>query len=267
MTTVGDFCSYLEQFAPVHLAADWDNVGLLLGDRSASAAKVMTCLTVTDETVQEALSQQAELIITHHPFPFSPIKKISTDTWTGKQLWHLASAGISVYSPHTAFDSAREGINQQLAEGLHLTDIQSLEPFSDVNDGKDESQLGAGRVGCCEPTTLVDLADRLKAFLGIQGLQMVGDESRPVDKVGIACGSAGDFVQSASRHGCDVFITGEARFHTSLEAFSLGLAMLLPGHFASERFAMDIMAEQLQQQFTGSVVWASKEEADPLRWL
>ena len=266
MTTVGDVCSYLEQFAPVRLAADWDNVGLLLGDRSASAVRMMTCLTVTDETVQEALSQQAELIITHHPFPFAAVKKISTDTPTGRILWQLASAGISVYSSHTAFDSAREGINQQLAEGLQLTDIQSLEPLSDVDDGEADCQIGVGRVGCCEATTLVELADRLKSFLGLQGLQMVGDESCPVGKVGIACGSAGEFIHGASRHGCDVFITGEARFHTSLEALSLGLAMLLPGHFASERFAMDVLAEQLQQQFSGSVVWASKEESDPLRW-
>ena len=115
--------AFLEKFAPPRLAESWDNVGLLVGDRRTEVRRLMTCLTVTPTTVDEAIRGRADLIVTHHPLPFSAVKRLTADTIVGRMLLKLIAAGVAVYSPHTAFDSAAEGINQRLAEGLGLTDI------------------------------------------------------------------------------------------------------------------------------------------------
>jgi dinuclear metal center YbgI/SA1388 family protein len=263
MTSVSDICKALGQIAPVCLAADWDNVGLLVGDRKSAVTHVVTCLTVTPETVAEAIDKQAGLIVTHHPFPFSPLKTITTDTNIGAMLWQLAQAGISVYSAHTAFDSAAAGINQQIAEALNLKGIKPLEPIDDPQSAATEG-LGTGRCGTVEFASLAELAQRAKSVFNIEALHIVGDIERSLTKVGIACGSAGEFIRCASRQGCDVLITGEARFHTCLEARALGIAMILLGHYASERFALDNLAATLANQFSELTVWASTDEQDPL---
>jgi dinuclear metal center YbgI/SA1388 family protein len=263
MTSVGDICKALGQIAPVCLAAEWDNVGLLVGDRKSAVTHIMTCLTVTPETVAEAIDKQAGLIVTHHPFPFAPLKTITTDTNLGTMLWQLAQAGVSVYSAHTAFDSAALGINQQIAAGLNLKDIKPLEPINDPQSAATEG-LGTGRCGTVEDASLAELGQRAKSVFNIESLHIVGDSERRLTKVGIACGSAGELIRCASRQGCDVLITGEARFHTCLEARALGIAMILLGHYASERFALDNLAATLADQFSELTVWVSTDEEDPL---
>ena len=104
-------------------------------------------------------------------------------------------------------------------------------------------------------------------FLGISGLQIVGETSATIQKVAVACGSAGQFLASARQAGCDCLITGETNFHTCLEAEATGVALVLPGHYSSERFALETLAETLAVEFPGLTIWASKQEADPLRWL
>ena len=126
MFNVSAITAFLEDFAPRRLAAEWDNVGLLVGDAKHSVERVMTCLTITPRSLREAVSEKADLIVTHHPFPFRAIKRITTDLPDGRMLLELIAAGIAVYSPHTAFDSARSGINQRLAEGLGLSDVGPL---------------------------------------------------------------------------------------------------------------------------------------------
>jgi dinuclear metal center YbgI/SA1388 family protein len=193
---------------------------------------------------------------------FSAVRRITNETPEGRMLLDLIAAGIAVYSPHTAFDSARSGINQRLAEGLGLTDVGPLVP--DETDPK----LGVGRVGFPETAaTITSIAYRLKDFLNLPGVHVVGDGKLPVRAVAIACGSAGELLPAARRAGADCFITGETRFHTCLEAESTNIGLILTGHFASERFAVERLAELLASQFSAVTVWASKHEKDPIRWV
>src|SRR5438874_3332505 len=98
MASVGTIVEYLDQFAPSHLAADWDNVGLLLGDRSGSVQRIMTCLTVTPEVVREAVESKVQLIVTHHPILFRPIQRLTADTPEGRMLLLLIQANVAVFS-------------------------------------------------------------------------------------------------------------------------------------------------------------------------
>lgn len=371
MPVVADFVAFLERFAPLDLAEEWDNVGLLLGERSRPVTRVLTCLTLTPEVGAEAVAENVSLIVSHHPILYRPVKRITADDPQGKMLVELLAARIAVYSPHTAYDSAAAGINQQLAERLGLTEVTPLraipesarckivcfvprahlnavrealwsagggvigeysrcgfvldgtgsflgsdathptigtagqleevaearlevvcperlvpeairrmcdahpyeEPAYDVYPLKGfPGSRGSGRVGgfaTSAPTPgarLADLVARVKSQLGIEPLQVVGELDAPVARVGICCGSGGDLLAAAVAAKCDAFFTGEATFHKCLEARSAGVALLLAGHYATERPAMEHLAALLAQEFPGIPVIPSRRERDPLQW-
>jgi dinuclear metal center YbgI/SA1388 family protein len=236
-------------------------VGLLVGDRTLEAKRIMTCLTITPASAREAIDGQADLIVTHHPLPFEPLRQVTTDSTTGRLLWELIGARIAVYSPHTAFDSARAGINAYLADGLALKNVAPLVPAA-TNDATE----GAGRCGdVSSPTTLQTLAERVKKFLHVDALRVVGNNQQQINRIGIACGSGGSLLEAARIAGCDAFLTGETNFHTCVESEARGIALVLTGHFASERFAVERLADWLASQLTDVQVWASRDERDPLR--
>lgn len=261
MHTVADVTRFLDAFAPPALAESWDNVGLLVGSYEQPVKRVMTCLTVTPTSAREAVEKQADLIVSHHPLPFRPLKRLTSESSEGRLLLELIGAKIAVYSPHTAFDSAEQGINRRLADGLQLTGVEPLVPA-------DVPGQGAGRYGKLKTTmALADLAARVKQLLAIDNAQAVGSLDAVVQTVAVACGSAGEFLTPAHAAGCEVLVTGEVRFHTCLEAESLGVGLVLAGHFASERFAVEQLVKVLAGEFAALEIWASSEESDPLHWL
>jgi dinuclear metal center YbgI/SA1388 family protein len=364
MPTVAAVIAFLEEFAPPRLAAEWDNVGLLLGDRDARVKRIMTCLTVTPESAAEAVEAKAQLIVTHHPILFRPVKRLTTGNPEGRMLLSLARAGVAVYSPHTAFDNTRGGINDAIAEKLGLTDVAPLRrgegprsckvvvfvPNKDlarVSDamfaagaghigeysqcsfrlagtgtffGSDASNptvgrkgrredvdewrlevvcpessveaaiaamrkahsyeepaydvyrlrpgvsgIGEGRIGRLPaPQPLSGLAKTVKAALHAGMVQTVGDAAAAVRRVAIVCGAGGEFLQDAVRAQADVLLTGEMRFHDYLTAQAQGLALVLPGHYATERFGVEELAARLQGQWKDVEVWASRGERDPV---
>ena len=250
---------FLDAFAPKTLAEDWDNVGLLVGDPTQKIRNIMTCLTVTPPVVEEAVAGKTDLIVSHHPCPFRSLKRITPDTTTGRMLLQLIRSGIAVYSPHTAFDSAEAGINQLLAEGLKLTEIGPLVEI--------ENAGGAGRTGRLTPSMpLGDLLQRLKSFLKIETVAYVGSLDQPIERVATACGAADSFLDEAVKANCHCMVTGESRFHTCLEAEAQDVALLMPGHFSSERFAVEYLAEKLTTEFGDTRIWAAKKERDPIRF-
>jgi dinuclear metal center YbgI/SA1388 family protein len=260
MTTVLDICTFLDAFAPPHLAEDWDNVGLLVGRHSAAVQALSTCLTLSPDVADEAISEGVQLIVSHHPVMFRPVQQLTETTLEGGMLLQLIEAGVAVYSPHTRFDSAPDGINQSLANDLGLQHIKPLRPV--VTD----PEFGSGRTGELAPPT------SLSAFLGVvkqataaEYLEYVGDPQANVQRVGVACGAAAEFMSDAASAGCDTFVTGEARFHSAVEARSLGMNLVLTGHFSSERPAVERLATLLSESFPDVRCMPSRVESDPLQ--
>ncbi len=262
MISLDKICDFLNQFAPLELAEDWDNVGLLVGDRSAEVSRIMTCLTVTPESVEEAIAGQADLIVTHHPLPFQPIRKLTNESTPTKLLLELIRAGIAIYSPHTGFDSSKSGINQMICQRIGLQDIKPLVPAA-----AGASDLGSGRFGRMDSVTeLASFMDNLKQQFAIEHLQYVGDLKATVSVVASACGSGGSFLDAAVLVGCNTFLTGEANFHTCLEAKARNISLILLGHYSSERFAIEVLSDVIQSQFSDLKVWCSAKESDPLNF-
>lgn len=251
---------FLREFAPLELAEDWDNVGLLIGDPADEIHSVLTCLTLTPNVAEEAIAAKCQLIITHHPVLFRPVQRLTAETSEGRMLLSLIRAGVSVYSPHTRYDSAADGINAQLAKMFDLRDVQPLRPHT-------TSPLGSGRWGSLPSAlTLGELVELVKPALRIAALQYVGVLDRRIRKLGIACGAAAEFLRDAAQLGCDALLTGEARFHSCLEAESSNIALILPGHYATERPAMEQLAEILRSRFEGVRVRPSDSEYDPVKF-
>lgn len=262
MLTVAVIADFLARFAPPRLAEEWDNVGLLVGRGDQPVRRLMTCLTLTRESVAEAVAEQVDLVVSHHPLPLKPLRRLTDETPEGRLLLDLMGAKVAVYSPHTAFDSAGRGINQCLAEGIGL---QAIQPLTADNE---EPAVGTGRVGrLAEGMILTELAAQVGEFLNIRHVQFVGAKDRRVQTVAVACGSAGGMLNDARRRGCDCFVTGETRFHTCLEGEAIGIALILAGHFATERFAVEQLVDVLAAEFPDAQIWASRRERDPIEWL
>jgi dinuclear metal center YbgI/SA1388 family protein len=124
--SVGDVCDFLEEFAPNYLAAEWDNVGLLMGERASPVQRIQTCLTVASDVVAEAVDERVQMIVSHHPILFRGIKRLTTSDPEGRMIWDLVRAGIAVYSPHTSFDNTKGGINEILTGKLELMNVSPL---------------------------------------------------------------------------------------------------------------------------------------------
>lgn len=258
MLPLGSIVRYLRELAPLRLAEQWDNVGLLVGDPSRPVDRVMTCLTITPATAAEALNERANLIVSHHPLPFRPLGRLTSESTSGRLLWELAAGHVAIYSPHTAWDSAAEGINQQLARGLGL---RGVAPLVAAAEGQ-----GAGRWGWLEePVPLELLARRVRDLLHLEQVQIVGPPDRIVRTVAVGCGAAGELLEPARKAGCDSMLTGEAGFHTCLEAEAWEVGLVLAGHYGSERSGVERLAELLAAQFPGLEVWASRKERNPIR--
>lgn len=289
MPRLAEIVEWLRSQTPLELGEEWDNVGLLLGDPEAEVRSVMTCLTLTLDVVAEAIERDVQLVVAHHPILFRPVQKLTTETVDGEIVWRLAGRGVAVFSPHTAYDSAAEGINQQLAEALGLRGISPLRPLepggahvsgtpdadATAAGGDDAGGLavragtpGAGRFGTlAEAMSLKEFLGRVREALNVRRLQYVGQLDQPVRRVAVACGAGGSFLEDAVAQGCDTLLTGEASFHTCLAARHRRTALILPGHHATERPAMERMAETLAEAFPDVRVFASQNECDPIQWL
>lgn len=259
MPTLADAVTLLQQIAPPELAEDWDNVGLLAGDPAAPLRRVLTCLTLTPDVVEEAIAGSAGLVVSHHPLPFRGVKTLTTGTIEGGSLWRLLGAGVAVYSPHTAYDSAAAGVNAQWAQRLSLGDPQPLAP----DEGRDDG-AGVGRIGLWTGDGFDSLVEAVKSAVNLPQARVVRSEREGPLRVAIACGSGGSLLDLAIAAGGDVFLTGEMTFHDCLRCRSLGLGAILTGHYASERFAVESLAERLAEGLPGVDVAASTAESDPL---
>lgn len=129
MTTVADILKYIETLAPTYMKMDWDNVGLLCGSRETSVTKVLVALDPFEGVCREAVEWGAELIVTHHPIIFDPLKSVTEETTVGRSIMTLCRHGISAVNAHTNLDCAPGGVNDVLAATLGLNDVETIPPF------------------------------------------------------------------------------------------------------------------------------------------
>jgi len=258
---LGDILKFIRMNFPEELKESWDNVGLMVGDESLDITKVLVCLDVTSNTVQEAKDFGAELIISHHPLIFSPLKHIVEDSALGSIIRDLIKNDINVYSMHTNFDKAKGGMNDLLAEKIGLCDVR--EYFEDelyAPDGKPIENFG--RTGRLEtPMTLDDFADFIKVSLGCSAIKIFGDGDDTVRNVALCTGSGGSMIYSAYNAGADVYLTSDLGHHHAQTATEIGLNLIDAGHFETENIITEYLFDILSTEFPDLLI--KKSEAIP----
>ena len=249
MALVNDILAKIEQLAPKSLAEDFDNVGLLLGRGDRQVKKIMVMLDLDKRTINEAIEARVDLVITHHPIIFSPLKSVTDD-----RLLTLIENNISVISAHTNLDSAPGGVNDVLAELLGLKNIVSINVISD-------SPLCA-KAGDIDKCSFGELIRLVKEKLNIKTVRYIGDLSKQVSKVAVLGGSGGDFVAVIKENGYDAYITADIKYHQAQFADDVDLCVIDAGHFETENPVCRKLKEYLEAEFSDiEVVLSSRKES------
>ncbi len=236
MYKVNDIKNAIERLAPCSLAEEWDNVGLMLGDEEQYVSSAFICLDVTAENVQKAIDCDADLIISHHPLIFSPLKNILDTDVSGGIISTLIRNNISVYSAHTNLDKADGGMNDVLADKLELSNIRHF---------NDET---IGRIGELEtPVELEDFKDFVKNVLSCRSIRYLGEPDKPIKTVAVCSGAGGDGIHSAYSEGADIYVTSDIRHHEAQLAYELGLCLIDAGHFETENIICEFMKDYLEE--------------------
>lgn len=235
MRTVRDFYDYLDSIAPFASAEVWDNSGLLVGGFDRPVQRVAVVLDLNSETLEQAISLEADLIITHHPVIFKAQKAFLDDSL----VYKLAENGISVIATHTPFDSAEGGVNDILAEKLELTKVEVLS-LSDC-----ENLL---RVGFTDTTDADEFAHFVSEQLG--SAVRYCDGGKEIETVAVCGGAGAEFASEIAEMGIDAFVTGDVKYHELLDAKEAGLTLIAAGHFETENPAMAILASRLRGNFS-----------------
>jgi dinuclear metal center YbgI/SA1388 family protein len=231
----GKIISTLEQLAPLSLQEDWDNSGLQVGSPSWRTDKILLALDITPKVVEYAIAEKCGFILSHHPLIFHKISRVDASTPIGSCIAEALTNRICIYAMHTNLDVIPGGVSDALAALLQLNNIQVLDKGSGNYCKLENGEHGLGRIGLLpEAMTLGDFAAQLANLLGCPAVKVCGEKARIIKRVAVCGGSGGDLVTLAHYSGADVMVTGDVGHHTALDAAGLGLALVDPGHYASE---------------------------------
>ena len=234
-----DIIDIIEKNYPPCLAYDWDNSGLFFGDIEKDIQKVLLTMDITPEIIDQAVDNGADMVLAHHPITMGGIKTLADGAMLSDMIINAVKNDICIYSAHTNMDTAKDGINQKLAELFELKDIIILEndkPFDDC---------GLGRIGNLKKeTSLDDFCELVKKKLETPFVRVCGDE-RKIKRVAVASGSCSEYVPTAIKKGADVIITADMKYHHCIEFVYDGIAIVDAGHFPTENIVKDMFKEIL----------------------
>lgn len=255
MYTVADIMEVMHRLAPPALAEPWDNPGLMLGDPNQKVQKILVCLDANSDNTEQAIQAGAELILSHHPLLFHPMKQIVENDVNGRIVRRLIQHNIAVFSAHTNLDKANGGMNDWLSAKLGLCDVR---PFSEEETGGGD---GIGRVGRLNPPMqMADFVAFVKAALHCPTLRYTGRPDTMLRTAALCSGAGGDGIDTARRAGADVYITADVRHHEAQLAVEYGLSLIDAGHFETENIICEFLPPILQKRLPGLEILVSKSE-------
>lgn len=229
-----DIMKKIETTYPKHAALEWDNVGLLVGRERKEVKKIFVALDATEEVIEAAIATNADMLVTHHPLLFSPVKTITDEDFVGRRVVKLLQHDISYYAMHTNYDVL--GMAKLSGDLMELTETEALE-VTEI-----DSKEGIGKVGNLTlEMTLGECAKLVKEKFRLESVKVYGDLSSLTKRVAICPGSGKGMSSVALEKGADVLITGDISYHEGIDAIEQGLAIIDAGHYGLEHiFISDI---------------------------
>ncbi|MBQ9514839.1 MAG: Nif3-like dinuclear metal center hexameric protein [Ruminococcus sp.] len=245
---INDIIEYTKALAPYETSEEWDNVGLLVGDGDREVSRVLIALDITPAVVEEARAIGAQLIVSHHPVIFDPLRVLVPDD----AVYLLAKYDIAALCLHTNLDRAEEGVNVQLGRALGLRDA--------VFYPEDFLLVGSPEKPCDSAEYAAVIKERLDA-------PSVRYTEGRVTRVAVSSGGGGDGVELAGKYGFDAFVTGEMKHHQYLWANAHGIAAFDAGHYPTENIITEPLQKLLQAQFSNAEFIFTKKNPCPYRGI
>lgn len=264
MASVKEIRDYFDEIAPYDMKLDFDNVGLLVGFCDAEVTKAVAALDITDDVIEEAVSLGAQLIVSHHPLIFDPLKRVTDDDTKGKKIIRMLTNGISAICLHTNMDTAEGGVNDRLMAALGAEVTGLLAPHGAHPDG---SPYGISRLGKLKsPVEFDEFLARTKQRLHCNGLRYV-DGGKPVEYIACCGGAGGSDMMKAYAAGCDTYVTADLKYDHFLLAKELGLNLIDADHFCTENVVVPYFKEQLAGRFPEIDVTISKVHKQTIQFF
>ena len=238
---VKDIIGNLEKKYPKANAESWDNVGLIVGKLNQEVSKVQLSLDATDKAIENAIKNSADLIITHHPMIFKPVKTITTMDNLGRKIIKHIENNKSLYAMHTNLDSSKDGLNDYI---LNLLEVENSKVI-DVNEF--DNEVGIGRLYTLSKEMNIDeYATFVKNSLKIKNIRIISENrEKIIKKVALINGSGMSYWRKVKSLGADLFITGDIGYHDALDAKEAGINVFDIGHFESENCFVELLRKDI----------------------
>lgn len=272
--SAAEIVDIIESVIPPQLQESWDNSGsqIIFGEKDVR--KILLSIDIDERVIKESDDIGTDMIITHHPMLFNGIKSIDADTPKGKLLYHLFKRELSVYSCHTSFDKIKGGNNDRIAELLGLGSIKNLagDPVDSPQKMiENRTEADIGRIGRLkEGLTVKQMIERISSALemSLRQIRVAGDMDRIVKTIGICTGAGADLMETARESGCNMFITGDVKYHEAQMADELDICLIDAGHYHTEKFFGKAFCDMVQKKLGDKVeICLSKVDFAPFIML
>ena len=233
----------LEKQSPKSYACDWDNVGLLVGREDKEIQKIYIALDATDEAIEEAIANGADMLLTHHPMIFKGMKRVTQEDFIGRRIIRLIQNDMVYYAMHTNFDVM--GMADLAADYLGISDTRVLEITSVSETGEE----GIGRYGSLKKEmTVRECCEEVKQAFSLENVKVFGDLERKVKTAAISPGSGKSVISNALQAGVDVLITGDIDHHEGIDAVAQNMTVIDAGHYGVEHIFIPYVEQYLKRE-------------------
>lgn len=242
MVSVSEIITFLHTFAPPCLAEDYDNVGLLIGDSKKNIHKVLVTLDADENVAKEASAIGADMIISHHPLIFKPLRRIVAEDSVSRTAVSLIKNDIALFAMHTNFDSVKSGLCDLFLDKIGMT--KNRTPIE--GEGED----GIGRYADLETaTSLSSMLESLKGKFQLTNIRYVGELDKSISKIAVCNGGGAEFVYRAKELGADCYISGDIKYQHARFAYENNMMLIEIPHYSAEKIFCDYAAKLLFDRF------------------
>ena len=258
--TIKNVSDYIEKIAPLNQSEDFDNVGLLIGNEMTEVKGVLVTLDTLEETVDEAIRKNCNLIVSFHPIIFDGLKKINGNSYVEKVVLKAIQNNIAIYATHTALDNSNVGVSAKMCEVLGLKNYNILIPKEDEN-------IGMGMIGDLpEPMQEEDFLKFTKKTFKTNGIRFSSKIGKSVKKIAVLGGSGSFAISNAIQKKADVYISADFKYHDFFKAEGK-ILLIEVGHYESEQFTKNLLVEYLTKKFTSFAIILSEKSTNPIYYL
>lgn len=242
MVALTEITSFLECLAPKELSESYDNVGLLVGKTEKEIKKVLIALDADEKVAKEAEKIGADLVISHHPLIFNPLKRVTDKDSVSRAVISLIKSDISLFSMHTNFDSVKSGLGDLFLDKCAKTKNRAVL----IGEGEN----GIGRIAdLCEDLTLGDVLNNIKKEFSLNSVRYIGDKNKKIKTIAVCNGGGAGLIYDAKEKGADLYVSGDIKYSQARFAYENDIAFVEVPHYSAEIIFCEYLMEILKEKF------------------